>query len=154
MTLNADDPRSRLFPPLITLVSVLIGVGVQRLHPLWLAGTVGRWIGGVLIAGAVALGVWSVLTFRKAGTTPHPRGEVSAFVTLGPFGFSRNPMYLTNVLVQIGIAFLLDNTWILILAPVTWLLLDRIVIAGEERYLASKYGRAFDEYRQRVRRWL
>ncbi len=106
------------------------------------------------MAGGLALGIWAVLSFRRAGTTPDPHGEVTAFVTSGPLRFSRNPMYLTNVVFQIGVALLLDNAWILMLVPVTWLLLDRVVIAGEERYLSSKFGQTFDEYRRRVRRWL
>jgi protein-S-isoprenylcysteine O-methyltransferase Ste14 len=63
-------------------------------------------------------------------------------------------MYVTNVAFQIGAAFVLDNAWILLLAPLTWLLLDRIIIAGEEHYLADKYGATYDAYRQKVRRWL
>jgi protein-S-isoprenylcysteine O-methyltransferase Ste14 len=152
---NRDDPRSRLFPPLFMIVGVLLGLGVQRLRPLlFVPRPAGRWIGGSLMAGALALGIWAVLSFRRAGTTPDPHGDVTAFVTSGPFRFSRNPMYLTNVVFQIGAALLLDNAWILMLVPVTWLLLDRVVIAGEERYLTNKYGQTYDEYRRRVRRWL
>jgi len=137
------------------IVCVLLGVGVQRLRPfLFVPLPAGRWIGGALMAGALALGIWAVLSFRRAGTTPDPHGDVTAFVTSGPFRFSRNPMYLTNVVFQIGAALLLDNAWILMLVPVTWLLLDRVVIAGEERYLSSKYGQAYDDYRRSVRRWV
>lgn len=149
------DPRARVFPPLITLIAVVVGVGVQHLVPLsFVSRTVGQWGGGVLIAVALVLGGWAVWTFRRAGTTPDPRGEVTAFVVAGPFRFSRNPMYLTNVLLQTGLALVLDNVWILLLAPVTWLVLDRVVIAGEERYLAAQYGQGYDAYRRRVRRWL
>jgi protein-S-isoprenylcysteine O-methyltransferase Ste14 len=134
---------------------VLVGIGVQALRPLpFVPRAAGYWIGGWLIGAALALGVWAVLTFRRAGTTPDPHGDVTAFVISGPFAFSRNPMYVTNVAFQIGAAFALDNTWILMLAPVTWLLLDRVIIAGEERYLADKYGATYDAYRQKVRRWL
>ena len=137
------------------IAGVLLGVGVQRLRPLlFVPRPAGRWIGGALMAAALALGIWAVLSFKRAGTTPDPRGEVTAFVTSGPFRFSRNPMYLTHVVFQIGAALLLDNAWILMLVPVTWLLLDRVVIAGEERYLSSKYGQAYDAYRRGVRRWL
>jgi protein-S-isoprenylcysteine O-methyltransferase Ste14 len=132
-----------------------VGIGFQKLRQLpFVPRTAGHWIGGFLIGAALALGVWAVLTFRRAGTTPDPHGDVTAFVISGPFAFSRNPMYVTNVAFQIGAAFALDNAWILMLAPVTWLLLDRIIIAGEERYLADKYGATYDAYRQKVRRWL
>ena len=153
--MSASDPRSRLFPPLFMIAGVLIGVGLQALRPLpFLPRTPGHWTGGCLIGAALSLGIWAVLTFRRAGTTPDPHGDVTAFVTTGPFAFSRNPMYVTNVVFQIGAAFVLDNGWILMLAPVTWLLLDRIIIAGEEHYLADKYGATYNAYRGRVRRWL
>jgi protein-S-isoprenylcysteine O-methyltransferase Ste14 len=153
--MSATDPRSRLFPPLFMVGGVLAGIGLQSLRPLpFIPRTAGQWMGGCVIAAALALGVWAVLTFRRAGTTPDPHGDVTAFVITGPFAFSRNPMYVTNVAFQIGAAFVLDNAWILMLAPVTWLLLDRVIIAGEERYLADKYGATYDAYRQKVRRWL
>ena len=153
--MSAGDPRSRLFPPLFMVAGVLVGVGLQALRPLsFVPRFAGHWIGGCLIAAALTLGAWAVLTFRRAGTTPDPHADVTAFVISGPFAFSRNPMYVTNVAFQIGAAFVLDNAWILMLAPVTWLLLDRIIIAGEERYLADKYGATYDAYRQKVRRWL
>ena len=153
--MSASDARSRLFPPVFMIGGVLGGIGLQALRPLaFVPRTAGHWIGGVLIGAALALGVWAVLTFRRAGTTPDPHGDVTAFVLNGPFAFSRNPMYVTNVAFQIGAAFALDNAWILMLAPLTWLLLDRIIIAGEERYLADKYGATYDAYRQKVRRWL
>ena len=153
--MSASDPRSRLFPPLFMIAGVVIGVGLQAFRPLpFLPRTVGHWIGGCLIAAALALGVWAVATFRRAGTTPDPHGDVTAFVITGPFAFSRNPMYVTNVAFQIGAACVLDNGWILMLAPVTWLLLDRIIIAGEERYLVDKYRATYDAYRAKVRRWL
>jgi len=153
--MSDGDPRSRLFPPLIMISGVLIGVGLQALRPLsFVPRTAGHWIGGSLMVAALAFGAWAVQTFRRAGTTPNPHADVTAFVTTGPFRFTRNPMYVTNVVFQIGAALVLDNAWILLLAPVTWLLLDRMIIAGEERYLAQKYGASFDDYRRRVRRWL
>ena len=153
--MTAGDPRSRLFPPMFMIAAVLAGVGLQVLVPLrFIERSPGHWIGAGLMVAALALGVWAVWTFRRAGTTPDPHAEVTAFVTAGPFGFSRNPMYVTNVVFQVGAAFLLDNAWILLLAPLTWLLLDRVVIAGEERYLAGRYGAAYETYCERVRRWL
>jgi protein-S-isoprenylcysteine O-methyltransferase Ste14 len=153
--MSGSDPRSRLFPPVFLISGVAVGIGLQALRPLpFVPPTAGHWIGGGLMAAALVLGVWAVLTFRRAGTTPDPHGDVTAFVISGPFAFSRNPMYVTNVGFQVGAALVLDNAWILILAPVTWLLLDRVIIAGEEHYLVDKYGATYDAYRKQVRRWL
>jgi protein-S-isoprenylcysteine O-methyltransferase Ste14 len=155
MTAPETDPRSRLFPPGIAAASILVGVGLRYLWPLRLAQQpTGRWIGGALILAWLALAAFAVGVFRRAGTTPNPTGDVTAFVINGPYRYTRNPMYLGLVLLQVGIAFVLCNAWVLILAPVTFLLLDRIVIAGEERYLEAKYGAAYTDYRRHVRRWL
>jgi protein-S-isoprenylcysteine O-methyltransferase Ste14 len=107
-----------------------------------------------LVSAWLVLAVSAIAVFRRAGTTPNPTGDVSAFVTAGPFRWTRNPMYLGLVLAQAGGAFLLGNGWMLILLPLLVLVLDRVVIAGEERYLEAKYGAAYNEYRHRVRRWL
>lgn len=149
------DPRSRLFPPLIAIVAVLAGIGLRYLHPLPLGmAPAGRWVGGGMMVLWLGLAIWAVGTFRHAGTTPDPHGDVTAFVTVGPFRFTRNPMYLGLLVFQVAAALVLDNAWILFLVPLAWLVLDRVVIVGEERYLAARYGQAYDDYRGRVRRWL
>jgi protein-S-isoprenylcysteine O-methyltransferase Ste14 len=155
MTREDGDSRSRFFPPAITIVSVLAGVGLQYLLPLRLpAVPVVHWIGWTLIVAWLVLAVWAVREFRRAGTTPNPTGEVTAFVATGPFRLSRNPMYLGLLIFQVGAASVLGNGWILVLTLPSFVLLDRLVIAGEERYLAARYGADFDAYCRRVRRWL
>jgi protein-S-isoprenylcysteine O-methyltransferase Ste14 len=155
MTTPETDPRSRLFPPAIAAVSVLVGVGLQYLWPLPLAAQpAGRWIGGALILAWAVLAGFALGVFRRAGTTPNPTGEVTAFVINGPYRFTRNPMYLGLLLLQGGMAFVLGNAWVLLLSVLSFILLDRIVIAGEERYLEAKYGAAYVDYRRHVRRWL
>jgi protein-S-isoprenylcysteine O-methyltransferase Ste14 len=149
------DPRARLFPPLVPIVWILAGIGLQLWRPLRLVSPpAGRWIGGGLILLWLVLAAWALGMFRRVGTTPDPMGEVTVFVTDGPFRFTRNPMYLGLLLFQAGAAFLLSNGWVLLFVPLSFLLLDRVVIAGEEGYLAARYGAAYDEYRHRVRRWL
>lgn len=155
MTAHNGDPRTRLFPPAITIVSVLAGVGLQYLRPFRLPeAPIGRWIGWALIVAWLALAAWAVREMRRAGTTPNPTAPVTAFVTTGPFQVSRNPMYLGLLIFQVGAAFLLGNVWVLLLTVPAFVYLDRLVIAGEERYLAALYGADFEAYCRRVRRWL
>jgi protein-S-isoprenylcysteine O-methyltransferase Ste14 len=139
----------------VYLAATLLGVVLQRLWPLGLVPPpVGRWIGAVLIAGWVVLAAMAIREFRGAGTTVMPTGEVSAFVTSGPFRFTRNPMYLGLAFLQAGVAFVLSNAWVLALLPLSIAVVDRVVIPGEERYLEAKYGADYAAYRTRVRRWL
>ena len=154
-TAQQPDPRSRVFPPGIVVVAILLGVGLHYLLPFRLiAQPAGRWIGGVLILAWVGIAAMAVGAFRGAGTTLNPTAEVTAFVIGGPYRFSRNPMYLGLLLLQSGIAFVLGNGWVLLLTLASFVVLDRIVIVGEEGHLAAKYGAAYDDYRRKVRRWL
>lgn len=154
-TTQPSDPRSRVFPPGVAVVATLIGVGLQYLLPFRLISQpAGRWIGGAFILAWLGLAASALGVFRGAGTTANPTGEVTAFVIGGPYRYTRNPMYLGLILLQIGVAFVLGNGWILLLTVAAFIVLDRLVIAGEERYLAAKYGAAYDDYRRKVRRWL
>jgi protein-S-isoprenylcysteine O-methyltransferase Ste14 len=58
------------------------------------------------------------------------------------------------VLVCVGAGIALGNIWILILVPAVMAALYLLVIQYEEAYLLAKFGNAYSEYKQSVRRWL
>jgi protein-S-isoprenylcysteine O-methyltransferase Ste14 len=53
-----------------------------------------------------------------------------------------------------GIALLGGALWALAMLVPTLLVIDRGVIAREERYLEGKFGAEYRDYKARVRRWL
>jgi protein-S-isoprenylcysteine O-methyltransferase Ste14 len=102
-----------------------------------------------------ALSVWGRLTFSRQGAEIFPSSQShSALVASGPFGFTRNPMYLGIVLVAIGAA-LTAGTWLMWLVPVVIFALDNfVIIPFEERSMERARGDAYRAYKTRVRRWL
>jgi len=104
-------------------------------------------------AGTSALGV---VSFRRAGTTANPLkpGTAASLVVSGLYRRSRNPMYLGFLLVLAGWAIFLSNALAFIFLPVFILYLNRFQIRPEERALASVFGKEFDAYQSKVRRWL
>jgi protein-S-isoprenylcysteine O-methyltransferase Ste14 len=156
---DSDAAAVRIFPPAIPLLTVIAGIGLNRLWPIDLGFEVpvraSYWIGGLIVAGAVlGLGWRSVVQLRRTGQSENPWKPTTAIVECGPFLFTRNPMYLQMVLVCIGIAVALTNLWILMLTPVCAWLLQRLAIVPEERYLERKFGETYLAYKRRVRRWL
>ena len=154
-----DRAAVRVFPPAIPLLTVLAGIGLNRVLPLdpgFAFETPGRyWAGGLLVAGAVLLlGLRSMIAVRRTGQSENPWKPTTRVVQDGPFRITRNPMYLQMVLVCIGFAVALMNLWILILTPACAWLLQRLAILPEERYLESKCGEAYLAYKRRVRRWI
>ncbi len=106
------------------------------------------------VVAAVVLFVPAVLAFRRAGTPPEPHKPTTAIVTSGPYRFTRNPIYVSFTLVQLGIALWTGSGWILALLVPVIVLMHYGVIAREERYLERKFGDEYNEYRRHVRRWV
>jgi protein-S-isoprenylcysteine O-methyltransferase Ste14 len=153
-----DAAAVRVFPPAVPLVTILIGVGLNRVWALdWgvaVPAPERYWIGGAMVAAAIlALGLWPVVLFRRSGQSENPWKPTSSIVERGPYRFTRNPMYLQMVLVCVGVAILLMNWWILLLTPVGAWVLQRLAIVPEEAYLERKFGEAYVAYKRRVRRW-
>jgi protein-S-isoprenylcysteine O-methyltransferase Ste14 len=107
-----------------------------------------------VIFAALALIGWSLLVMVRAGNDPRPDKPDSVFVEAGPYRFSRNPMYLGLLVATLGFALRWGELWGWLALAANHLMLDRLVVAKEEAYLAARFGPAYEAYRARVRRWL
>lgn len=110
----------------------------------------------LLLVAGVLLAVAGVRAFRKADTTVDPRSpdQSRSIVRSGPFGFTRNPMYLGMVLVLFGFCAYLANPMALIGVVVFAAYITRFQIIPEERLLLAKFGEPFAQYMRSVRRWI
>jgi protein-S-isoprenylcysteine O-methyltransferase Ste14 len=109
---------------------------------------------GLVVLG-VALSVSSVVLFRREGTELNPTSTTNrTLVTSGPFGFTRNPMYLALVIITLGVAVWV-GTWSMFLAPLAMFATANWVhIPFEEAKMRRQFGEAFDTYARTVRRWV
>ena len=155
---HKDTSGVRFPPPLYYLIGLLIGFVTQRFHPLYLAKPGHRVItytlGGIWVLLGLLLAGWALFCFRRAGTSPIPHLPTAALVSNGPYRLTRNPMYLAMALVCVGISLAFNMLWPLLSVPVVMVVLDRVVIRKEERYLEAKFGDAYRQYKARVRRWI
>lgn len=154
-----DAAAVRVLPPLVPVAAVLAGIGLDRLWPIEVEppfGTVGLWsnLGGGLCLLALLMVVWALVVIKRSGQNPHPRTATPTLLEQGPFRMSRNPIYLGMVLLCLGFGIRKLNPWLLVLTPVVLLVLQSWVIVPEERYLESKFGSRYRDYKRRVRRWL
>jgi protein-S-isoprenylcysteine O-methyltransferase Ste14 len=150
-----DVPGVIAPPPVLLLGAILAGVGMQRLAPIPLVpGGVPVAAGILVIAAALALAAASIREFRNAGTSFETRQPATALVVRGPYRWSRNPIYLAFLVLQLGIALLANSAWIAAMIVPLVAVLHVGVIVREERYLSRRLGPAYDAYRASVRRWL
>jgi len=143
-------------PPLIFLAAVLLGIGADALWPMGFGVERGLLIGAgaVVVAASVLLFVWSISTFRRAGTAVIPTEPSTVVVDTGPYRFSRNPIYLAFTLLTVGLALAFDAPAMLVFLVVAVLIVRYGVIAREEAYLERKFGDAYRAYKARIRRWM
>jgi protein-S-isoprenylcysteine O-methyltransferase Ste14 len=73
--------------------------------------------------------------------------------TAGPYGFSRNPLYVSATVFFIGICLATGNL-VLTGYLAIMVLLQHFMILAEERICRLKYGEPFDRYVKRVPRYL
>ena len=108
----------------------------------------------MLLKETTASNLPSSMRFSRAKTDIRPHKPTSTILTDGIFGRTRNPIYLSFLVLQLAVALILNNYWIIIAIPLTMAGLDLYVIRREERYLSQKFGLEYADYKSEVRRWL
>jgi len=155
MDKSPDVPGVIAPPPLIFAAGLAVGFLASRFvslpKPQKLAA---RALGVGLIASAAAYGPPAVLQMRGMKTDIDPYRPTTIIVETGPFRLSRNPLYLSMAMLYAAIALFKRATLALILLPAVLAVVQRGVIAREERYLERRFGTAYLTYKARVRRWL
>ncbi len=107
-----------------------------------------------MVVLALAIVAWAFFTFKSIDTTILPNQAASHLATNGPFRWSRNPIYVADILIISGIALATGNAWMLITAAVAIFALEEFAIKREEVHLKAKFGHDWDEYSRKVRRWV
>jgi protein-S-isoprenylcysteine O-methyltransferase Ste14 len=152
--LEPDTSGIRVPPPVYYLAAFLIGVALEFVFPTnWPPLGVRLAIGLIGVAAWLFLDGAAMVSFRRAGTSVAPMNPTTALVTSGPYRVTRNPMYLGMAILYVAFAFAFGVIWALVFIPAVVVVIDRFVIAREEPYLERKFGRAYRDYKARVRRW-
>lgn len=143
-----------LRPPAIFLISILLGIVLNRAWPLhFMPRRVGMF-GSILIACAVVLFLLSYREFRRAGTSVRGSTRSVTIVQTGPYRFSRNPIYLAFILLVLGLSVWLTNLWLLVMLVPAIGVIAVVVIPREERFLERNFHHQYLSYKARVHRWL
>lgn len=142
------------------VLTAIVGAAMQAYA--WQAGVImdassAHMVAGValsLLSAALALAAMAV--FYRARTTINPLDPRRArlLVTGGVYRWSRNPMYLSLLLLLVAFAIRLDAVLVWLGPCAFWAYVTRFQILPEERALAERFGAAYLAYCHRTPRWL
>jgi protein-S-isoprenylcysteine O-methyltransferase Ste14 len=144
--------RNRLFPLIFLLAALTLRPSIMFGSPVAdrLVAACGMII--ILLGEAVRLLTIGFEYIHRGGK----EGRVYAgrLVQGGVFALVRNPMYIGNVLIAVGMTmFLRSPLGYVILIPL-FLFLYQALTAAEEAYLCDRFGSDYEEYCAKVNRFL
>jgi protein-S-isoprenylcysteine O-methyltransferase Ste14 len=149
-----DRPEVMARPPRIVLIFLVAGFVLDQFmlapfkyEPVQYIG------GGGLLIGGLALMAAALWQFRASGTPVETWRPTEAVVTDGPYGTTRNPIYIALMTIYTAIGVIANAPAVVALLPVLFAVLHVGVVLREEDYLECKFGDSYLQYRQAVPRW-
>lgn len=113
-----------------------------------------QWAGLLVALAGLAILKTGHGLFRSEATEIHTFREPTRLVTTGIYKRTRNPMYLGFLLILLGVALCTNETLNVLFALVFFLAAQFWYIPVEERNAANAFGRPYEDYKSRVRRWI
>ncbi len=130
------------WPKIARRIRVPLGFALAVLY-LWLARPSRPFLG----FGAIAIVPGLLIRALASG---HVRKN-EALATSGPYGYTRNPLYLGSLLMGVGFAIAARSWWIGLALVVMFFAIYVPVIGDEEKFLRERFSE-FDEYAGKVPR--
>jgi len=107
----------------------------------------------ITIFGQIIRGATIGLAYIKRGGIGK-KVYADHLVTEGIFNHCRNPLYVGNILMLVGIGILSNSLLFVGLIIPIFLFIFQAIVTAEENFLRAKFGQEFDAYCQRVNRWV
>jgi protein-S-isoprenylcysteine O-methyltransferase Ste14 len=164
-TSDSEQPKDTRYMPLWLAIPLALAVwegipwALSLLGPRygWMDARPAIWnLLGLIPAfiGSAGL-IWGVVVHSAQS----PRGmewelDRSYMLSDGLYAFSRNPMYVSELILIFGWVVFYGSLAVLVAALAWWALFNFYQIPLEERTLENRFGDSYREYKKKVRRWI
>lgn len=148
--------ETRIIPPMVMAIFAVLMWGVAQMSPSFDIGILGNILSKTFLIAGFAILFVAAFYFFKAKTTLNPMNpsNTSALVTTGLYKFSRNPIYVADVLFLLSWGFYMSNIFSLLIILGFMPYLARFQILPEERALEEIFGADYVAFKAKVRRWI
>lgn len=142
-------------PPTYFMILLLLSIAIHFVFPIFkFVFPPWNYMGFGLIILGIIMNIWTDSLFKEKQTTVKPHEMPNFFITSGPFKLSRHPMYIGMVSILFGVAIFLGSFVAFIFPIVFVIIIGRLFIPMEEKYLEKKFGNKYVAYKKKVRRWI
>ena len=115
-------------------------------------------IGMVFVLFGELIRLWAngYVGHAKVNWTDHEQGQpkIGCLITAGPYAFIRHPLYFGSLLIGFGILVIAGNPWLMLMAPMVFILIYRRKMVEEEETLRHEWSQEVEPYQRMVPRWL
>ena len=158
--MNKSKPKAAdvwFFPPYLLWSSLVISMGLElfiKSLPIFEGSVIQLLIGFLIVGLALVNFFYTYVTFSNNNEEIHPKTVTTQIFTGGTFKFSRNPVYLSFVMMLLGCGITFNSLWYIYFSIINIILLQYGIIVPEEKYLEKEFGKDYLDYKKSVRRWL
>lgn len=147
--------KAKIFPPTYLNALLILEIAAHFIFPIeQIISTPYKYLGAFLIATGITLNVYAIRYLERQNTTSNFQESASRLIVAGPYQRSRNPIYLSGVLLSFGIAIFLGSLITFAIPLSIFLILNSIHIPSEEQRLELIFGEEYLDYKHHVRRWV
>lgn len=143
----------------LVLVHNVIPWGISLLSTRygWVEARPGIWnlLGLIPTATGLAIVIWTMaMHLARAPERVEMERTPKYLLAQGPYRFSRNPMFLGELVLWLGWALFYGSIAVFIGLLLLWAAMNFMAVPREERGLEARFGEAYREYKSKVPRWL
>jgi protein-S-isoprenylcysteine O-methyltransferase Ste14 len=146
-------PNTIPWPPILLGLAIAGGTIATILFPGKPVYAGQEKVGMVLVAAGIGLIGWAFVLFLTRRTNILPHRAADTLMTDGPFAWSRNPIYLGEVVALYGAALIFSSGGFALAGLALTVAITELAIKREEAHLEAKFGDAYRDYMLKVRRW-
>lgn len=146
--------RWRSYLPLILLPLLLLSLPNEEIIKIKFGKTIGElWKWSCVFISLMGLSLRClVIGYAPGGTSGRnaKKQRADQLNQTGIYSLVRNPLYLGNFLIILGIALFTETFWVVIITITTFVLFYERIIFIEEDFLQKKFGKTFTVWAQKT----
>lgn len=135
--------KIRSFTPIPFILALLYFA-----RPTWLSAAISI----LFVSTGELLRIWSV-GYAGGTTRATALGAARDLVTTGPYSCVRNPLYLGNLILSLGITIFANVHWLIPVLIIGYFIQYLPIISVEEIYLLDSCGIVYEQYKSQVPRF-